>query len=94
MSPPLTASAASFSLSQKHECLGARRSLTPALCLALALWPPLPHVTPPRLRALLRGLCLLDLSSASLRADHVDHMVCDQGWPFEAGAQDEEHGHT
>lgn len=85
----LRTSAASSSLSQKHECLDALRSLTPALSLALAPWPPLLHVTLSRPRALLGGLCLLDLSSAS---PSVDHMVSDQHAFSRTRAQDEESG--
>lgn len=85
----LTASAASSSLSQKPECLDAQRSLTPALSLALAPWPPLLHVTLPRPRALLEGLCLLDLSSAS---PGMDHMVSDQDGSSGTRAQDEGSG--
>lgn len=67
----LSTSAAISSLSQKPECLDARRSLTPALSLALAPRPPLLHMTLSRPRALLGGLCLLDLSSASPSMDHI-----------------------
>lgn len=70
----LRTSAASASLSQKSECLEARRSLTPALSLALTPWPPLLHGTLSWPRALLGGLRPLDLSSAS---PTVDHMVSD-----------------
>lgn len=85
----LRTSAASASLSQKSECLDAQRSLTPALSLALTPWPPLLHMTLSRPRALLGGLCLLDLSSAS---STVDDMVSDHDGSSITRAQVEESG--